>query len=316
MGKREWVWLTMKYRYLILIAFCVGLPGFCEACACGCGIFDVGTSALLPQRSGTSLFLRYAYLDQTENWSGTSAAPDSDNADRHIRTLYATAGLQHLFNRRWGLRLELPYDRRHFATFEDGGGGLRRVDRGQVGDIRISGVYTGFSDDMSSGVLFGVKLANGDYRAPGFDRDTQLGSGSVDMLLGAYRQMHLGGQDSRWSGFERVQLQVPFSTSGGYRPGSEVNAALGAYPLAWRNDAGIALTPTLQALFSYRRSDGGRAGDAENTGYFRILASPGMELGYRRWRLALDVEVPLYQNVRGNQLVAPWQANLTISVHI
>lgn len=262
------------------------------------------------------MFLRYAYLDQTDNWSGTASAAATDNEDRHIRTWYSTLGVQHLFNRRWGLRVELPYDQRHFATFDDGNGALRRVDHAQVGDIRITGIYSGFSDDMSSGVLFGVKLPNGDYTVPGFDRDTQLGSGSTDVLFGGYRQMHLGGAESRWNGFARAQVQMPVTTRGGYRPGSEFNGAIGAYPLGLRSDSGVMLTPTLQALVSYRRPDGGVQGDPDNTGYVRVLVSPGIELQYRNWRVAVDMAAPVFQNVRGDQLIAPWQADLTISVHL
>jgi len=46
------------------------------------------------------------------------------------------------------------------------------------------------------------------------------------------------------------------------------------------------------------------------------MAAPGVEVRHGHWRVAAEVEAPLYQNVRGNQLVAPWQANLTISVHL
>ena len=43
---------------------------------------------MLPQGSGTQLFYQASYLDQTDNWSGTSRAPAADNEDQHIRTLY------------------------------------------------------------------------------------------------------------------------------------------------------------------------------------------------------------------------------------
>ena len=69
-----------------------------------------------------------------------------------------------------------------------------------MGDIRIKGAYTGFSADMSTGLTFGVKLANGDSSYPNFDADTQIGSGSTDLLLGGY---HLGrlSADNRWTYF-------------------------------------------------------------------------------------------------------------------
>ena len=48
------------------------------------------------------------------------------------------------------------------------------------------GMYTGFSNDMSKGIIFGVQLPTGNYTAPGFDRDTQIGTGSTDLILGAF----------------------------------------------------------------------------------------------------------------------------------
>ncbi len=298
-----------------LLAISLILPSPLWACACGCGVFEVGTSALLPEGRGSTLFTQFSYLDQTENWSGTSQAPAQDNEDRHIRTEFATLGLQTMFDRRWGLRVELPYDQRHFATLDDDTGELARFDHGQVGDIRISGIYDGFSADMSSGIQFGVKLPNGNWRVPGFDRDTQLGTGSTDILVGGYHQTHLGGAQSQWTGFAHALLDVPVATRGGYRPGSEFNAAVGAYPDSWRV-AGFLVTPTLQALVAYRSADGGPDSDPDNTGYRRLMAMPGLELRRGDWRVAADFAAPLYQNVRGNQLVAPWQFSLTLSIKL
>ncbi len=184
-------------------------------------------------------------------------------------------------------------------------------DHGAIGDIRITGTYAGFSDDMSSGVSFGIKLANGDWKYPGFDRDTEIGSGSTDVLLGAYQQTHFG--NSQWSGYAQALLDAPVHSQAGYRPGNELDAAFGMYPQSRRLGSGVRLTPVLQALVSFRRPDSGPESDPESTGYNRLLAAPGLELQLRHVRLFLDVEAPLLQNVRGNQLVAPWQAKFTAS---
>ena len=39
---------------------------------------------------------------------------------------------------------------------------------------------------MSTGLIFGVKLPTGDWKFAGFDRDTEIGSGSTDVLVGGY----------------------------------------------------------------------------------------------------------------------------------
>jgi hypothetical protein len=301
---------------LVAIAAMGAAPGRALACACGCGVFEVGTSALLPDASGTTLFVQASYLDQSDNWSGTSSAPAADNDDKHLRTEFYTLGMQRMFNRDWGLVVELPYAQRHFSTIDDDTGEQVDFDHGQIGDIRLMGMYTGFSDDMSSGVSFGFKLANGNWKYPGFDRDTEIGTGSTDLLLGGYHEAHLGGPDSRWSGFAQALLDVPVHAQGGYRPGDELDAAFGAYPGSLRLGSGVTLTPILQALVSLRAHDSGVNADPDGTGYSRLLAAPGLELQIRRVRIYMDVEAPLWQNVRGDQLIAPWQAKLTASVKL
>jgi hypothetical protein len=299
-------------RLSLFTVLCVPLPLW--ACACGCGVFEVGGADMLPQGSGTQLFYQASYLDQTDNWSGTSRAPAADNEDQHIRTLYQNVGLRHMFNRDWGMSVDLPYDERHFATLDDGT--MRVTNHSQIGDIRLTGMYTGFSADMSSGLTFGLKLANGDWNVPGFDRDTQIGTGSTDLLLGGYRQFRFGGLNATWSGFAHLLLDTPLNTQGGYRPGTELDAAFGAYPDSWRLASGVELTPLLQMVGSLRRPDSGAAANAGDTGYSRLLAAPGLELRVKRLRVFADIEAPLWQNVRGNQLIAPWQAKLTISLHL
>jgi hypothetical protein len=95
-----------------------------------------------------------------------------------------------------------------------------------------------------------------------------------------------------------------------------LDAAFGAYPDSWRLASGVELTPLLQMVGSLRRPDSGAAANAGDTGYSRLLAAPGLELRVKRLRVFADIEAPLWQNVRGNQLIAPWQAKLTISLHL
>ncbi len=306
---------TMRVRYP-LFAFVLCAPLRLWACACGCGVFDVGASNLLPQSAGTQVFFQASFLDQTDNWSGSSSAPAADNEDKHIRSEFYDVGIQHMFNRDWGLRMQVPYTQRHFATLDDDSGAVDVFDHGAIGDIRIMGMYTGFSDDMSSGLSFGLKLANGDWKYPGFDRDTELGSGSTDLLLGGYHQFRFGGPNSNWSGFAQVLADLPVATQDGYRPGNELDAAFGAYPAGWRLGTGVQLTPVLQTLISLRRPDSGAQADPDSTGYSRLLAAPGLDLRFNHLRVFADIEAPLWQNVRGDQLVAPWQAKLTISLRL
>ena len=71
-------------------------------------------------------------------------------------------------------------------------------------------MYTGFFKDMSTGVIFGLKLPTGTFtRPPGIDRDSQIGTGSTDLLLGAFHRGLLTG-DNAWQYFGQVMWRRPF----------------------------------------------------------------------------------------------------------
>ena len=282
-----------------------------SACACGCGVFSVGTSSLLPNGTGGTAFIEYDYLNQTQNWSGTSSAPAADNADKDIRSDFYTAGLQYMFDRDWGLSIAVPYTDRLFVTTL-GDGSIGGFHHSALGDVRLLGMYSGFSDDMSTGIMFGLKLATGDYTYPNFDRDTSIGTGTTNAILGAYHEANLDA-DNTWSWFLQGQWERAFNSRAGYRPGNELDAAGGVYYSGWDLGAKTSLAPVLQLLVSDRWQDSGPRSNPGNTGYQRLLAAPGLELDSGKFRFYADVEFPLYQDVIGNQLVAPRQYKLIVA---
>ena len=285
-------------------------PGAAYACACGCGVFDVGTSSMFPTESGGVAFLNYSYQNQNHNWSGTAAAPAANNDDRKIETHFVTLGLQYLFNRSWGAQVELPFANRTF----DSAGNAASLNWTGLGDLRLKAVYTGFSADLSSGLSLGVKLPTGsqDHTDPlgDIDRDTQIGSGSTDVLLGGFHRARFGS--THWNWFGQAELDVPFLKQGDYRPGLEVNAAAGIYydGLALGR---VKISPVAQVIGSWRGRDHGAAAAPEDSGYQRVLLSPGVEFNLHPLKVYADVEIPVYQNVTGNQLVAPALFKLSVS---
>jgi hypothetical protein len=287
-------------------------PGVVHACACGCGVFDVATSSMLPNGAGGMAWLQYDYQDQNRNWNGTSEAPAANNSDKEIETDFVTFGLQYMFNQKWGAQLEVPYDYRHFKT-DVGGGDIESRNWSQLGDIRLEGIYTGFFADLSAGVTFGVKLPTGsfDFAPDVVDRDTQIGTGSTDILLGGFYRHNIT-KDEKWDWFAQLQLDVPVFIQNQYRPGTELDTAAGI------DYKGLALgrariSPLAQVIFSERTGDIGAAADPGDSGYQRIMLSPGIEFHIHPVKIYADAEFPVYQNFTGNQLAAPVLFKLSIS---
>jgi len=143
-----------------------------------------------------------------------------------------------MLSRSWGFRIEVPYERRFFETTGGATGmDIVSVNFSGLGDIRVEGVYTGFSPDLSSGLTFGLRLPSGSYTTNDaygdIDRDTEIGSGSTDLLLGAYKRLNLD-TDYGWSGLVQALVDVPVLTQVQYRPGAEFDAAVGLSYSGWR----------------------------------------------------------------------------------
>ncbi|HEY6417671.1 MAG TPA: hypothetical protein VIX59_01605 [Candidatus Binataceae bacterium] len=257
--------------------------------------------------------MEYDFQDQYLNWHATQIATGANNGDKVIRTHFLTLGGQYMFNRQWGVMFELPYSFRYFKSTNDSGQ-IFGTNFNTIGDIRIYGMYTGLSEDMSTGLIGGVRIPSGWWTYPHADRDTQLGSGSTDLLLGAY---HLGTFPSQlgdlpltfrsrpFNWFVQAYDDLPLFTQNHYTPGREFDSALGAYYNFGSVGPLKELAPMLTFLASDRARDQGAAANHENSGYTRLLVAPGAEIKLGILRLYGDVEIPFFQNFIGNQITAP-----------
>ena len=310
MYKLSYSYHNLKVSAAVLAMLTVGRAAW--GCACGCDIFDVGTSAMFPNHSGAMIYVDYDFQDQNQNWNGTSTAPTSHNDDREIKTHFTDLGLQYLFNASWGVQVEVPSD---FRTFSKKVGGKTVTDDwNQFGDVRIEGLYTGFSPDLSAGVNLGVKLPAGDFKFDPnvVDRDTQLGTGSTDILIGGFYRHHVNLR-AKLFWFAQTELDLPVLTQEHYRPGLELDSAAGMYFGGW-SVGRVKVAPVGQVIISERTSDGGgAAAHPVGSGFQRVILSPGVEVNVHRLRFYADVEVPVYQNFTGNQLAAPLAVKATMA---
>jgi len=296
--------LTLLATLLLLI------PRSTHACACGCGIFDVGTLWNLPDGPGGMVYTEYNFSSQSQNWHNMGPSAAANNEDRLIQTSWITAGFQYFFNNKWGVELQVPTAHRLFVTGQDNGT-LANVGWYTLGDIRLMGYYTGFSPDMSTGLQFGLKLPTGNWTEANVDRDTQIGTGSTDLLLGFYTH-HSFSKVSPWNWFAQSVLDLPMITQAGYDPGVEVDSAAGIYYSGLRIGR-VNIQPIAQMLVSNRASDTGPSANAENSGYQRILLSPGIQFDIHPVRIYADAELPVFNDAVGQQLISQCLVKLNVS---
>jgi hypothetical protein len=302
-------------------------PSMGWACACGCGVFDVGGSSMLPTGPGGMAYVQYDYQNQDHNWSSSSQAPAANNGDKDIKTDFTIIGVEYMFNRSWGVSAEIPYDYRTFKTLGGADGTtLETLKWDALGDLRVHALYNGFSPDLSSGVDFGLRLPTGNFTHNDpwgdVDRDSEIGSGSTDLLLGAYHRGNLTSSGN-WDWFVQGELDLPLLSQDQYRPGWELDSDVGIDYKGW-SVGRVRISPLAQAIFSFRGSDSGANSSGgvnspplgvSNSGYQRLLLSPGIEFHIHPVKIYADVEVPVWQDFTGNQLAAAIQFKLNVSFH-
>ena len=316
------------------------------ACACGCSVFDVGgLDSPQEQDHGGRIFFEFWDGYQYQNYVGSSRASSALNTDKVINTQWYNVGFEYMFNRQWGVMVRIPTTNRTLTTETDASfpGQIQSFNSKDIGDIEIMGIYTGFFSDMSTGVQLGVKLPSGTFTAPGIDRDTQIGSGSTDLLLGAFHRGMLTG-DNAWQYFMQGMWRQPFlyqdaadpqgffdGNAGviqSYHPGLQIDGAAGIVYNNLYNVLGFdKITPLGQVIVSHRAADTGTAADPYNSGFDRVMLSPGIEFtkvldeaNNRVLKTYFDVEFPIYYraNAANNagtegQLVAPYLIRMTTS---
>jgi hypothetical protein len=222
-------------------------------------------------------------------------------------------------------------------------GQIQTFNSKSFGDLEIMGVYTGISSDMSTGLIFGLKLPTATFSAMGLDRDNQIGTGSTDLILGAFHRGLLSG-DNAWQYFSQAVWRQPFAYQSAidpqgffdgngnllqtYHPGMQVDAAAGIVYNNWYHVLGFdKITPLAQVIISHKDSDSGTGSDPLNSGFDRVMVSPGIEFTKvldeatnKVLKTYFDIEIPVYYRANsGNnagtegQLVAPYLFKLVTS---
>ena len=213
-------------------------------------------------------------------------------------------GLEYSPDANWGVSLLLPYFDRFHTTIGEGDTDVSSSQSNGIGDLRVIARYAGFSPDHGTGIQFGLKLPTGrtdDRFREGplageiVDRGLQPGTGSTDLLLGAY---HFGALAQDWDYFAQALLQQPLTSKDDFRPGTGVNLSLGT-----RYVANAFFVPQLQLNVRAEKRESGANADIANSGATLAYLSPGVTLNFsRRFAGFVFVQAPVWQRVNGLQI--------------
>ena len=307
----------MKTVKLTTLAACIlGVPALASA-SCGSTFCTVNTnwtteSAMV--EAGSSFDLRYEYIKQNQPRSGSKKIAIGQISHHHDEVETVNRNLVATFSRSfesgWGVSVTAPLpDRDHTHIHNHRGAKLpEEWSYTELGDVRVIGRYElpfyGQPEKPGkTGLSFGLKLPTGKTsvrNAEGSvaERSLQPGSGTTDLVLGAYHHETLPSVDSSW--FTQVQYQRPLNTHGQYKPGSQFGADLG-YRYGVSDNLGALIQ--LNTLFK-GRDRGSEAEPADSGGRFAFI-SPGLSYAISQsMQVYAFYQLPIYQHVNGVQLTS------------
>lgn len=247
----------------------LGFSSESNACAaCGGTLSRDWQSQGISTKPGFTTDLSYTYLNQDQQRYGSSAATSTlinsqlaagQEVEAYTKTQTVTASLIYNSNS-WGVNLQIPYVNRTHATYGTAvplGSSFSTSSDSSIGDIRIVGRYTGLSKVGASGLLGGIKLPTGNTSATfndgitPLDAGLQIGTGSTDLILGAYTTGTVGNYG--WFAQGTVQHAVATKSLNGadYRPGDAYSVNAGIRYAGY----GAKVSPVLQLNIIKRQAD-------------------------------------------------------------
>jgi hypothetical protein len=306
-------------RLNMAVAFLSLAPLTSWACAtCGCTLNSDAALGYFAE-PGFRLSFEYDYIHQDQLRSGRhaiSSVPDGAELERDTLNRYLTLGLDYSPNADWNIDLRVPYVIRTHSTYGayDSTQPLPPVSDSRsssLGDVKLLASYQGLLPEHNFGVQLGLKLPTGQYGtdvkfrsgpAAGLPLDASLqpGTGSTDIIVGAYYYRAVG---HNFDAFANVQYQSAVTSKqnqpgNDFRPGNSTSVTFGV-----RYEQDPHWVPQLQMNLLHKNVDRGALADITDTAGDVAYLSPGLTA---RVVGSLYVygfaQIPVYSNLVGNQL--------------
>ena len=258
---------------------------------------------------------------------------------------YINATATYRFNADWGVTFALPYvllDHSTYGTqlqpFTPAAIAPDQISEAHVagiGDARILGSYQGFLPMHNLGVIFGIKLPTGHYggqsddgtfvgqpttfkngpsQGQSLDTSLQAGTGSTDLIVGAYYYQPVS---QNFDAFVNGQFQAAVSQrldqpGADYRPGNQASLSVGL-----RYEAHANWVPQLQLNWLHKSADQGALADRADTAGEVVYLSPGISASLTpRLQMYAFVQAPVYSHLQGYQLFPKWTGTVGLSMKL
>lgn len=269
-------------------------------------------------------------------------AGGNQEVERQTINRYINLGIHYSPNSSWNFSAIVPYIDRSHTTYGAAMSdqlipdNISGASASGLGDVKLIASYQGFLPTHNLGVQLGVKLPTGRYggqntltgetvgRNPVFfnsgpgaaggqalDTSLQPGTGSTDLILGAYYYQPVS-QD--FDAFINGQFQAAVSqrlrdTGADFRPGNTANVSLGL-----RYEANPHVVPQLQINVTRKNADKGALADTTNTAGTVVYLSPGVTVSVaHNVQLYAFLQKALYSNLQGYQLFPRWSGTVGAS---
>jgi hypothetical protein len=289
------------------------------ACAsCGCTL-NADAAMGYSAEPGWRLSLEYDYIHQDQLRSGThaiSSVPDGVELEHDTLNRYLTAGIDYSPNADWNVDLRLPYVIRTHSTYGayDSTQPLPPLSDSRsssLGDIKLIGNYQGFLAMHNLGVQLGVKLPTGKYgtdvrfssgpaAGAALDASLQPGTGSTDIIVGAYYFQPIG---RNFDVFVNAQFQSAVRSKqdqpgNDFRPGNAATVSFGV-----RYEENPNWVPQLQMNLLHKSVDQGALADIYSTAGYVAYVSPGLTAKVTgKLHVFAFAQLPVYSDLVGYQL--------------
>jgi hypothetical protein len=325
-----------KIELLTLLGLAFATSDALACASCGCSLSSDPITGYT-ETEGWRINLDYTFINQNQLRNGGSVASASQafaagqEAEHKTINRYTNLGVTYSPNADWNFKAIVPYVSRSHSTYGEGDPSVDPLiasrDSG-LGDIKLLASYQGFLPKHNLGVQVGIKLPTGNYggqvgagpivgRNPTrfsdgsvLDASLQLGTGSTDLIVGAYYYQALS---ENVDGFVNGQFQTAISqkldqTDADYRPGNQATLNVGL-----RYQGFERVTPQLQINMIHKTHDQGALSGPGTAGTVAYL-SPGLTVDLVKNVQAYGfVQVPIHSQLSDYQLLPRWAATVGLS---